>query len=74
MRANRPNRLGFVSRCDGFGLPLLVLVDTPGFMPGVLELTIELAILVFCVTLAMCVVSGLLALRKLLSMDPASLF
>ncbi|HKB51715.1 MAG TPA: acyl-CoA carboxylase subunit beta [Solirubrobacterales bacterium] len=25
----------FVSRCDAFGLPLLVLVDTPGFMPGV---------------------------------------
>ena len=25
----------FVSNCDAFGLPLLVLVDTPGFMPGV---------------------------------------
>jgi len=25
----------FVSSCDSFGLPLLVLVDTPGFMPGV---------------------------------------
>jgi acetyl-CoA carboxylase carboxyltransferase component len=25
----------FVTRCDSFGLPLLVLVDTPGFMPGV---------------------------------------
>lgn len=25
----------FVSSCDAFGLPLLVLVDTPGFMPGV---------------------------------------
>jgi acetyl-CoA carboxylase carboxyltransferase component len=25
----------FVSCCDAFGLPLLVLVDTPGFMPGV---------------------------------------
>lgn len=24
----------FVSTCDAFGLPLLVLVDTPGFMPG----------------------------------------
>jgi acetyl-CoA carboxylase carboxyltransferase component len=24
----------FVSSCDAFGLPLLVLVDTPGFMPG----------------------------------------
>ena len=45
--ANQPRRLGgvidceaaekasrFVDRCDRFGLPLVVLVDTPGFMPG----------------------------------------
>jgi acetyl-CoA carboxylase carboxyltransferase component len=45
--ANQPRYLGgvldtessqkaarFVSSCDAFGLPLLVLVDTPGFMPG----------------------------------------
>jgi acetyl-CoA carboxylase carboxyltransferase component len=25
----------FVETCDAFGLPLIVLVDTPGFMPGV---------------------------------------
>jgi acetyl-CoA carboxylase carboxyltransferase component len=25
---------GFVDDCDRFGLPLVVLVDTPGFMPG----------------------------------------
>jgi acetyl-CoA carboxylase carboxyltransferase component len=24
----------FVSSCDRFGIPLVVLVDTPGFMPG----------------------------------------
>jgi acetyl-CoA carboxylase carboxyltransferase component len=24
----------FVRRCDAFGLPLIVLVDTPGFLPG----------------------------------------
>ena len=24
----------FVDACDRFGLPLVVLVDTPGFMPG----------------------------------------
>jgi acetyl-CoA carboxylase carboxyltransferase component len=24
----------FVQKCNAFGLPLLVLVDTPGFMPG----------------------------------------
>jgi acetyl-CoA carboxylase carboxyltransferase component len=45
--ANQPRYLGgvvdigasekgarFVARCDRFGTPLLVLVDTPGFMPG----------------------------------------
>jgi acetyl-CoA carboxylase carboxyltransferase component len=45
--ANQPRRLGgvidavaaekaakFVESCDRFGLPLAVLVDTPGFMPG----------------------------------------
>lgn len=45
--ANQPRSLGgvidaaaaekaalFVSACDRFGLPLAVLVDTPGFMPG----------------------------------------
>ncbi len=45
--ANQPRYLGgiidadasqkgarFVSKCDGFGIPLLVLVDTPGYMPG----------------------------------------
>jgi len=45
--ANQPRHLGgvldaassekgahFVTRCDAFGIPLLVLVDTPGFMPG----------------------------------------
>jgi acetyl-CoA carboxylase carboxyltransferase component len=45
--ANQPRRLGgvidaeasekaalFVEDCNRFGLPLIVLVDTPGFMPG----------------------------------------
>jgi acetyl-CoA carboxylase carboxyltransferase component len=45
--ANQPHHLGgvldaeasekaarFVGFCDSFGLPLLVVVDTPGFMPG----------------------------------------
>jgi len=45
--ANQPRHLGgiidvdasqkgakFVRTCDAFGLPMLVLVDTPGFMPG----------------------------------------
>jgi acetyl-CoA carboxylase carboxyltransferase component len=45
--ANQPRYLGgvldaassqkgarFVSKCNSFGIPLVVLVDTPGFMPG----------------------------------------
>jgi len=45
--ANQPKHLGgalnadaaakaarFVNSCDAFGLPLVVLVDTPGFLPG----------------------------------------
>jgi acetyl-CoA carboxylase carboxyltransferase component len=45
--ANQPHHLGgaidfaasekaarFIRRCDAFGLPLIVLVDTPGFLPG----------------------------------------
>jgi methylmalonyl-CoA decarboxylase subunit alpha len=45
--ANQPRHLGgvidaaasekaarFIHRCDAFGLPLAVLVDTPGFLPG----------------------------------------
>jgi len=45
--ANQPRYLGgvldaassekgarFVNKCDAFGIPLVVLVDTPGFMPG----------------------------------------
>ncbi|MGH2859599.1 MAG: carboxyl transferase domain-containing protein, partial [Solirubrobacteraceae bacterium] len=45
--ANQPRYLGgvldaassekgarFVSKCDAFGIPLVVLVDTPGYMPG----------------------------------------
>ncbi len=45
--ANQPRHLGgvldaassekgarFVSKCDAFGIPMVVLVDTPGYMPG----------------------------------------
>ena len=47
MIANQPRYLGgvldtsssekgarFVNQCNDFGVPMLVLVDTPGFMPG----------------------------------------
>ena len=48
MIANNPLRLGgcldatsaekaarFVRMCDAFGVPLVVLVDVPGYLPGV---------------------------------------
>jgi len=48
--ANQPRHLGgvldaassekgarFVNQCDSFRIPLLVLVDTPGFLPGTLQ-------------------------------------
>jgi acetyl-CoA carboxylase carboxyltransferase component len=51
--ANQPRYLGgiidadaaqkgarFVSKCDAFGIPLLVLVDTPGYMPGTKQETV----------------------------------
>ncbi len=39
-----------------------------------MELSMPVALSVLLVTMAMCVVSGILALRKLLSVDPAELF
>jgi acetyl-CoA carboxylase carboxyltransferase component len=48
--ANQPRHMGgvldsdssqkgarFVSQCNAFGIPLVVLVDTPGYMPGTLQ-------------------------------------
>lgn len=48
-----------------------VLADATGLQ---LKMTDDAAILVLLLTILMCIVSGLLALRKLLSADPASLF
>jgi putative ABC transport system permease protein len=39
-----------------------------------MQMTLDVAVMVFAVTMLMCVVSGLLAVRKLLSLDPAELF
>jgi putative ABC transport system permease protein len=39
-----------------------------------MELSVSVVLAVLLVTMAMCAVSGLLALRKLLSADPAELF
>lgn len=39
-----------------------------------MQMTVDVAVMVLGVTMLMCVVSGLLAVRKLLSLDPAELF
>jgi putative ABC transport system permease protein len=39
-----------------------------------MHLTIQESLLVLLVTMAMCIVSGMLAVRKLLALDPAELF
>jgi putative ABC transport system permease protein len=39
-----------------------------------LEMTPERVILVFCVTLGMCIISATIALRKVQSADPADVF
>ena len=48
-----------------------VLADTTGLQ---LKMTVDSALLVLVLTIVMCIASGLLALRKLLAADPASLF
>ena len=48
-----------------------VLAGSTGLL---MRMTIPAALTVLVLTLAMCVASGLLAVRKLLSADPASLF
>lgn len=53
----------------------LVLYYGVGYFTGLLmELTPGLGLLVFLLTLAMCAVSGSLAMRKVLAADPADLF
>jgi putative ABC transport system permease protein len=63
--------LGFV---PGLVVSLLCYRLLSGITGLTMELTLSVAIIVLVVTLLMCVVSGLLALRKLLSVDPAELF
>ena len=53
----------------GSGLPV------QSFHAGLtMQLTLDIVVAVFVATIAMCIVSGLLALRQLVSADPASLF
>ena len=48
-----------------------LLADATGLL---LRMTPESVLLVFLLTVVMCIASGLLAVRKLLAADPANLF
>ena len=58
-------------RCGLSELLYRALASTTGLL---LHLTVERAAIVLGMTIAMCVVSGLLTIRKVLSADPAELF
>lgn len=63
--------LGFL---PGLGLSLFLYQFYSAFTGLLMVLTVPRVIVIFALTLGMCCVSGLLALRKLLAADPASLF
>jgi putative ABC transport system permease protein len=63
--------MGFVPGCALSYACYRLLANVTGLT---MEMTVRLAVTVFLVTLLMCVLSGLLALRKLVAMDPAELF
>ncbi len=62
---------GFI---PGFLMTLLLFEINSAFTGLVMILNVQRVLLIFILSLAMCVISGLLAVRKLLSSDPASLF
>lgn len=63
--------LGFL---PGMAVADLVFNKAAGATRLPLEMTVESALGVFALTLAMCAVSGLLALRRLKAVDPAEVF
>jgi putative ABC transport system permease protein len=63
--------LGFI---PGAALSYLLYAAISSITGLTLVLTWLTAALVLAVTVAMCIVSGLLAVRKLVSLDPAELF
>lgn len=63
--------LGFI---PGMGVANLVFTQAAGVTRLPLEMTLNSALSVLALTIAMCAFSGLLALRKLRSVDPAEVF
>jgi putative ABC transport system permease protein len=60
--------------CIGFGLSLILFRMIESATGLLMLMTVGRALTIFCLTIAMCIVSGMLALRKLILADPASLF
>jgi putative ABC transport system permease protein len=58
----------------GLAASLIVYRQLVSITGLTMQMTPEVVLMVFMATVAMCIVSGLLALRQLLSADPASLF
>jgi putative ABC transport system permease protein len=71
-------RQSFYLSIMGFLPGLLVSYASYAFLTWftglTMQLTVNVVVCVLAVTIAMCVVSGILALRKLISVDPAELF
>jgi len=63
--------LGFL---PGIGLSILLFEQASAATRLPLEMTVESALQIFALTLAMCAGSGLLTLRKLSGIDPAEVF
>jgi len=63
--------IGFIPGMAIGKLLYLLLAGRTGLL---MEMTLGSIVFVFCLTITMCVLSGLIAVRKLLSTDPASLF
>ncbi len=63
--------LGFI---PAMGLSVLLYNRAAEATQLPIEMTIERAVMVFVATMLMCVASGLLAIRKLDSLDPAEVF
>jgi putative ABC transport system permease protein len=63
--------LGFV---PALGLSILLYDQTARATQLPMTMTLERGAMVFGVTLAMCALSGLLAIRKLQGIDPAEVF
>ncbi len=63
--------IGFIPGMAIGKLLYLFLASRTGLL---MQMTFGCVVLVFCLTIIMCVLSGLIAVRKLLSADPASLF